>query len=146
MHYRPSFMNNPIHNSRLQRWFERKADVQFKHYVELPDGVGSICVPTMDFNIVYLLAHVYHHLLHEGIGLRQIIDYFYLLRHSNDERQNSKLTVIRETLQSLTSSTSVATWQRMNVFPLRSLLRRFGLWKIAGAMMWVLSEVLGWEE
>ena len=72
-------MNNPIHNRRLQKWFEEKAPEQFRPYVELPDYVGTICVPTMGFNTVYLLAHVYHHLLHEGIGLRQIIDYYYLL-------------------------------------------------------------------
>ena len=130
VHYRPSFMNNLIHNRRLQKWFEQMADEQFGHYVELPDGVGAICVPTMDFNTVYLLAHVYHHLLHEGIGLRQVIDYFYLLKTTNytnftnfeSHTDRTDLTDLRETLQSL------------------------GLWKIAGAVMWVLSEVLGLEE
>ena len=122
VHYRPSFMNSPIHNVRLQKWFEEKADEQFGHEVKLPDGVGEICVPTEDFNIVYLLVHTLRHLLQEGIGLRQIIDYFYLLRQSNDERQNNRLTEIRDTL------------------------RYLGMWKIAGAVMWVLSEVLGLEE
>jgi hypothetical protein len=122
VHYRPSFMNSPIHNVRLQKWFAEKADDQFGHEVELPDGVGAICVPTEDFNIVYLLVHTLRHLLQEGIGLRQIIDYYYLLRQSNDERQSNRLTEIRDTL------------------------RYLGMWKIAGAVMWVLSEVLGLEE
>jgi hypothetical protein len=121
-HYRPSFMNNPIHNSRLQKWFEKNADEQFSHCVELPDGAGEICVPTEDFNRIFQLSHIFRHLLHEGIGLRQIIDYYYLLRQSNDKRQNNRLTEIKETL------------------------RYLGLWKIAGALMWVLGEVLGLEE
>ena len=123
VHYRPSFMNDPIHNRRLQKWFEQKAPEQFAHVVELPDGVGEVAVPTVEFNLIFQLSHVYNHLLHEGIGLRQIIDYYYLLRQSNDERQSNRLTEIRDTL-----------------------LRRLGLWKIAGAMMWVLNEVLGLEE
>ena len=142
VHYRPSFMNNLIHNRRLQKWFEKMADEQFGHYVELPDGIGAICVPTMDFNTVYLLAHVYHHLLYEGIGLRQVIDYYYVLMSDGRWKKDDVSDVLRH----LTSSTSVATRQCVNEFPLHSLLRRLGLWKIAGAMMWVLNEVLGLEE
>jgi hypothetical protein len=155
VHYRPSFMNDPIHNRRLQKWFEQKAPEQFAHVVELPDGVGEVAVPTVEFNLIFQLSHVYNHLLHEGIGLRQIIDYYYLLRKwkmdngkwiikGNTDRTDD--TDLRDTLRYLTSSTSVATRQCMNEFPLRSLLRRLGLWKIAGAMMWVLNEVLGLEE
>jgi len=155
VHYRPSFMNDPIHNRRLQKWFEQKAPEQFAHVVELPDGVGEVAVPTVEFNLIFQLSHVYNHLLHEGIGLRQIIDYYYLLRKwkmdngkwiikGNTDRTDD--TDLRDTLRYLTSSTSVATRQCMNEFPLRSLLRRLGMWKIAGAMMWVLNEVLGLEE
>ncbi len=74
VHYRPAFMNNLFHNSRLQHWFERHADEQFLHEVELPEGVGKIRVPTNEFNMVFQLSHVYNHLLHEGIGFKQIID------------------------------------------------------------------------
>ena len=123
--------------------------------MELPDGVGEVAVPTVEFNLIFQLSHVYNHLLHEGIGLRQIIDYYYLLRKwkmdngkwiikGNTDRTDD--TDLRDTLRYLTSSTSVATRQCMNEFPLRSLLRRLGLWNIAGAMMWVLNEVLGLEE
>jgi len=118
VHYKPSFMNNLIHNRRLQKWFEQKAPEQFGHKVELPDGAGEICTPTTDFNTVYLLAHIYRHLMQEGIGLRQIIDYYYVLM----EDVRWKMEDVSDTLRSL------------------------GLWKIAGAVMWVLNEVLGLEE
>lgn len=112
-------MNNPIHNRRLQKWFEEKAPEQFRHEVELPatddTDENRICVPTREFNVVYLLSHIFRHLLQEGVGLRQIIDYFYLLLKA----ETGELTIT---------------------------LRYLGLWKIAGAVMWVLSEVLGLEE
>ena len=76
VHYRPSFMNNPIHNYRLQKWYKMMAEGgRLMEEVELPEGVGSIPVPTVEFNVVYQLVHVFRHLLQEGIGLRQIIDY-----------------------------------------------------------------------
>ena len=46
--------------------------------MQLPDGVGKIPVPTVEFNLVYQLAHIMHHFFDEGIGLRQLMDYFYL--------------------------------------------------------------------
>lgn len=119
VHYRPSFMSAPIHNHRLLKWFESQAAEQFAHGVELPDGAGEICIPTLEFNLVYQLSHIYNHVLHEGIGLRQVIDYFYLLK-SSDGR-----------------------WEKTDV---AETLRYLGLWGIAGAMMWVLHEILGLEE
>ena len=51
----------------------------------LPDGVGDIAIPTSAFNVVYQLTHLYHHFFDEGIGMRQIIDYFLVV---NDFSKN----------------------------------------------------------
>lgn len=118
VHYRPSFSNNLIYNSRLQKWFKAHACQQYSHIVEIPGNAGNICIPTFEFNVIFQLSHIYRHLLQEGIGLRQVIDYYYLLK--SDGR--SKMADMLETLQYL------------------------GLMKIAGAMMWVLNEVLGLPE
>ena len=126
MHYRPSFMFNPIHNRRLQRWFVNHADEQFRHEVELPDGVGKVCVPTREFNIIFQLSHIYNHLLHEGIGLRQVVDYYFVLRTAKLGIRNEELGMRNEELG--------------------MTLKRLGLWKIAMAVMWGLHEVLGLEE
>ena len=117
VHHRPSFMFNPIHNRRLQRWFSSHAQDQFSHEVDWQDGKGMVCVPTKEFNIIFQLSHVYNHLLHEGIGLRQVIDYYYLLK---SDGRNQNADVIAD-------------------------LQYLGLRRIAGAMMWVLYEVLGLE-
>ena len=36
-------------------------------------------IPTVEFNIIFQLTHIYSHLMNEGIGLRQLVDYYYVL-------------------------------------------------------------------
>ena len=119
LHFFPGIMNNPIYNARLQKWFKRNADLQCSNVVSLPDGIGEIAIPTTAFNVVYQLTHLYHHFFDEGIGMRQIIDYYYVV--NNDES-----LVIRDTLQ--------------------RELKHLGLWKFAGAVMYVQHETLGLSE
>ena len=118
VHYRPSFMNCLVHNRRMQKWFEQVADEQFRHEVELPDGVGKVCVPTNGFNRIYQIAHISNHFFHEGIGLRQILDYYFVLRQgfTEEERKHDE-----------------------------QLLKDFGLYKMASAVMFVLKEILDLE-
>ena len=93
LHFFPCSMNNPIYHARLQKWFRRNADLQCSHIVGLPDGAGDIAVPTMAFNAIYQLTHLYHHFFDEGIGMRQIIDYFLVVNDfSKNEIVSSKIT------------------------------------------------------
>ena len=85
LHFFPCSMNNPIYHARLLKWFKRNADLQCSHIVSLPDGTGDIAIPTSSFNVVYQLTHLYHHFFDEGIGMRQIIDYFLVV---NDFSKN----------------------------------------------------------
>jgi len=85
LHFFPCSMNNPIYHARLQKWFRRNADLQCSNVVGLPDGAGDIAIPTTAFNVVYQLTHLYHHFFDEGIGMRQIIDYFLVV---NDFSKN----------------------------------------------------------
>ena len=135
VHYRPLFMNNLIHNKRLQRWFEEQAQEQFMHEVELPDGAGCICVPTHYFNCIYQISHIYNHVIHEGVGLRQLVDYYYLLKaiNFNDNPNLNAGHVGNNGLEFRNES-------------LESTLRYLGLYKVTTAVMWVLHEALGLEE
>ena len=85
LHFFPCSMNNPLYHARLQKWFRRNADLQCSHIVGLPDGAGDIAIPMTAFNVVYQLTHLYHHFFDEGIGMRQIIDYFLVV---NDFSKN----------------------------------------------------------
>ena len=89
LHFFPCSMNNPIYHARLQKWFRRYADLQCSHIVGLPDGAGDIAIPTTAFNVVYQLTHLYHHFFDEGIGMRQIIDYYYVVCDFYKIYQNS---------------------------------------------------------
>ena len=79
VHFTPSYMFCPIHNRRMQRWFEEVMGEQCNHRVSLPDGYGEIHVPQVSFNVIYILSHLYRHIFTEGIGLRQLLDYYYVV-------------------------------------------------------------------
>ncbi|WP_297243637.1 nucleotidyltransferase family protein [uncultured Prevotella sp.] len=119
LHSTPAILNNSLYNHRLQKWLKRNADLQCSNIVALPNDAGEIAVPTCAFNVIYQLLHLYHHYFYEGVGLRQIVDYYFVV--ISDE-----LLVIRDTLQ--------------------RELKHLGLWKFAGAVMYVLHETLGLSE
>ena len=89
LHFFPCSMNNPLYHARLQKWFKRNADLQCSNVVSLPDGIGEIAIPTTAFNVVYQLTHLYHHFFDEGIGMRQIIDYYHVVCDFYKVYQNS---------------------------------------------------------
>ena len=89
LHFFPCSMNNPIYHARLLKWFKRNADLQCSHIVGLPEGAGDIAIPTTAFNVVYQLTHLYHHFFDEGIGMRQIIDYYHVVCDFYKVYQNS---------------------------------------------------------
>ena len=78
VHYRPSFLLCFWHNRKLQKYYERVKDEQFSHRVMLGEQ-GEIAIPTAEFNLIFQLTHIYAHLMNEGIGLRQLVDYYYVL-------------------------------------------------------------------
>ena len=78
VHYRPSFLLCFWHNRKLQKYYERVKEEQFSHRVMLGEQ-GEIAIPTMEFNLIFQLTHIYAHLMNEGIGLRQLLDYYFVL-------------------------------------------------------------------
>ena len=199
LHFFPGIMNNPIYNVRLQKWFKRNADLQCSNVVSLPDGIGEIAIPTTAFNVVYQLTHLYHHFFDEGIGMRQIIDYYVVMNDfwkvKESFSQPSRPSLPKEgstafpkplspqgtgdvTAPSRCSeplrskdggpskvSPDCAGWDRLSIEGDNSVgstsvtssastalvvvqreLKYLGLWKFAGAVMYVLKEVLGLSE
>ena len=78
VHYRPSFLLCFWHNRKLQKYYERVKEEQFSHRVMLAEQ-GEIAIPTVEFNLIFQLTHIFSHLMNEGIGLRQLLDYYYVL-------------------------------------------------------------------
>lgn len=117
VHYRPSFLLCFLHNRRLQKYYERVKEEQFSHRVKLGEQ-GEVAIPTADFNLIFQLTHIYSHLMNEGIGLRQLLDYYFVLLHADIK----------------------------NVVELQRNLKHIGLWKFAGAIMYIMHEVFGMPE
>ena len=128
VHYRPSFLNNLIANRRLQRWFDGRTEST--EITEMPDGAGKMTVPSWEFNVVFQLSHIYRHVIQSGLGLRQVVDFYYLLK-ANKESE--------EVRGSYRSAQGVKGQYH-------ETLSKLGLMEIGGAVMWVLKEVLGLEE
>ncbi|MDO4737693.1 MAG: nucleotidyltransferase family protein [Bacteroidales bacterium] len=120
-HVIPCSMNNPFYNKRLQRWFGKHITDGCVTVV-MPDELGEIAIPTLEFNVIYQLSHLMHHFFDEGIGLRQMMDYYYLLRTTDNRQQTTDNRSMVDTL------------------------RHLNLYHFAGAVMWVLHEAMGLEE
>ena len=71
VHFHASKMYNPFLNARLQRYLTAQSPIR-------PDV--ALSVPDARFNAVYCLAHMFHHYLEGGLGMRQMMDYYYILR------------------------------------------------------------------
>ena len=200
LHFFPGIMNNPLYHARLQKWFKRNADLQCSNVVSLPDGIGEIAIPTTAFNVVYQLTHLYHHFFDEGIGMRQIIDYFLVVNDFsknvflNNDLSNPSVSLSKGSSTSHPSplsseerdvtalrcskplrskdggpskvSPGCAGWDRLSIegdnsagsttavtssastalVVVQRELKYLGLWKFAGAVMYVLHEALGLSE
>lgn len=88
VHYKPSYTVNPLYEKRLQKYFMEISDAQFSNEVRLPSTEGTICVPTPEFNLVHQLSHIMGHFFVEGIGLRQFIDFYYVLRNQRNAHKD----------------------------------------------------------
>lgn len=137
VHFTPSYMFFPVHNRRMQKRFKKVMDLQCSNIVTLPDGYGEITVPTTSFNVIYILSHLYRHVFTEGIGLRQLLDYYFVL-----VKWHTDLTNLTESNKSLPQMMQIST----DLDALRRELKYLGLWKFAGAVMYVLHEALGLPE
>lgn len=83
IHFIPSFTYSPFLYRKYKKFFKRQGNRQFANY---DDSVG-FAHPTSEFNAVYSLMHIFHHVLHEGIGLRQLLDYYYILMSLDEEQR-----------------------------------------------------------
>lgn len=103
--------------NRLERWIEGKKKEQFEQRISLSDSNRDVSVPTRQFNAVYQLGHMLIHLFDEGLGLRQVVDYYNVLKGLDiSEKEREELV---------------------------STVKALGMCRFARAIMWVESSVLG---
>ena len=145
VHFRPSFLFCFRHNRRLQGYYERVMDGQFAHRVKLGEQ-GEVAVPKAEFNLIFQLTHIFTHLMNEGIGLRQLLDYFFLLKNTdlggNTDGDGFLLNTDFTDNTDRIGGNADGVDRRL----LQDELRRLGLWEFAGAVMYIMKEVFGLED
>lgn len=80
VHVTPLKLFSRRSQKRLQCWIERNKEEQFAHHVTLHGCERTVSVPADAFNAVYQMGHMLMHFFDEGLGLRQVVDYFYVLK------------------------------------------------------------------
>ncbi len=130
VHFRIGHIKSPLRNIRMQRWFDEQADVCMKNKTQM-----GFSVPTLSVNVVYQMCHLFSHYFDEGLGLRQLMDYYYALKAwHNDSIEKQDLQSQGIWAEGL-GVPLISKGEVMNVF------HSFGMCKFAAAAMWVLHEV-----
>lgn len=114
IHFRPSWMYNPFLDGKLQAFFASQASEQFVHY----DETVGFAYPTVFFNLVHSMVHINRHIFEEGVGVRLLMDYYFILKHSTVEERVEACKVLSD----------------------------IGLKKFVGAVMYVMQQVFLLEE
>lgn len=113
VHLRSSFMNAPIRNHRFLKLFNF-ADCVCQEQVD--DTL--LFVLKKDYDVIFQMNHLYRHLIDEGVGLRQVLDYYMLLQSWNNEKVWTTEKIMAQVI-------------------------RLGMARFASALMYVLQEVFG---
>ena len=112
VHFRPSSgVFNPFGNKHIQKFLNERMQ-----NLTLTDG--GYYIPDMQFALAMQLAHIDRHFIGSGIGLRQIIDYYYLLSNSTKEDRDA----------------------------VSAKLKDFKLKQFAAALMWLLKQIFALDE
>ena len=118
-HYRPFIMRNPFKNRKLQAFFQEQSEACFTNRISLENKAESleIVAPTIAFNLVHQIVHIYHHFITEGVGLRQLMDYHFVVKHEMEVEKGSSVQEVKKVISDL------------------------GLERFASALMWVIGYV-----
>ena len=130
VHFRPCYAHSPLRNWRMQRWFEEHADVCMKNKTHM-----GFAVPTASVNVVYQMCHLFSHYFDEGLGLRQLMDYYFALRVWHNDVMECK-DLQSQGMWSEGLGTPVLSKEEV-----MAVIRSFGMGKFAAAVMFVLHEV-----
>ena len=116
VHYRPSTSRVPWYMKRVDHFTREKAC--WTNAVALGDGMVN--VPSLEFNLVFILQHIFGHLFAEEMTLKQYLDYYFVLKQAHVEGAD-----VQEAYR----------W-----------MQRMGMGSFAKATMWLLREVFGMPE
>lgn len=117
VHFRPSFMNDPFRNRRFLMHFASINHVCCREVIEGKE----LPVMKVDDDAIFQMNHIYRHLIDEGVGLRQVVDFYWLIHAWNKQHICTKEDTMR-------------------------IVASMGMKRFAGALMCVLRDVCGIRE
>ena len=131
VHYRTGYVHSPLRNWRMQRWFSA-------HHDECAANRSTFgfSMPTPSVNVIYQITHLFSHYFQEGIGLKQFLDLYFTL------------IAWKRSVESCGGQQSQGMWCEgmgtpvMSAIEVMEVVRSFGMGKFAGAVMWIINEVL----
>ena len=94
-HYRPGLIRDAFRNKKLQAFFASCEEECFSNRLKLQGDRLEICAPTQRFNAVHQMLHIYHHLFDGGIGLRQVMDYYFVLCHLPSDEKEEVVKILK---------------------------------------------------
>ena len=116
VHYRPSTSRVPWYMKRVEHFTREKAC--WTNAVALGDGMVNVL--SLEFNLVFILQHIFGHLFAEEMTLKQYLDYYFVLKQAHEKSAD-----VQEAYR----------W-----------MQRMGMGSFARATMWLLREVFGMPE
>ncbi|MCQ2233344.1 MAG: nucleotidyltransferase family protein [Paludibacteraceae bacterium] len=124
LHWRVQALTNVFANRKLQNWLNEHQNEVFsgKEWLEVKGERWEIVTPSVEFNAFYILLHCYHHLLESGLGLRQLMDYYWILYNTPTKGEELKYSDAAKAIA------------------------QFGMKKFATGVMWIMKEVFGLPE
>lgn len=120
VHYDATYNNSPFSTSRMLKYLDGELakpgavkTIQTGAAPAPGDATEGFNVPPATFALVMQLSHLMRHFYSEGVGLRQLVDYYLLLKNST-EADRAQVS---------------------------AQLKNCGLWQMAGAVMWMMQRV-----
>lgn len=107
VHIWPSYLSSPFKNKLLQ------------FFCNLHRPSMDSDKPSLAFDRVYILQHCYRHICGPGVGMRQIMDYFYVLKQGFTQEEK----------------TETVNW-----------INKLGMGRFARGIMWVMQSCFGLED
>ena len=107
VHIWPSFLSSPLRNRRLHK------------FCSLHRPTMECSMPSLAFDRVFIMLHCYRHMCGHGVGLRQIMDYYYVLKQGFNEEEQA----------------DAVYW-----------IKKLGMKRFASGLMWLMQYVFGMED
>lgn len=116
VHYVPGELFNPFHQKAMLKWFGEVEKNQWNNALESP----HINVPSKQFDVFFILAHMFAHWAVDGCGMKQMVDYYYLVKYVRAKN--------------------------IDVSESMGKIKEYGIAPFASALMYIFAEYFGMDD